>query len=217
MKKPVVKSLGVAAIAVGAGILLALAPAVAASAHVSASATSTVAGSSTVVTFSVPHGCEGSPTTQVRIDIPESVASVSPTVNANWTVEKVTVPLDEPLEGGHGEQITERVGSVVYTAINAGLPDGYRDTFELSLRLPDGAAGDIVEFPTFQVCAEGTAEWVGDDVPSITLTTAEAVDAAPEASADGGDVLARTFGVAGLAVGAVGIVLALTARRKSGA
>src|SRR5690606_24101837 len=65
MKKPVSKSFGAVAIALGAGTLLALAPAVAASAHVSASATSTAAGSSTIVTFSVPHGCEGSPTTQV--------------------------------------------------------------------------------------------------------------------------------------------------------
>jgi len=231
MKKPVSQTLGAAAIALGAGTLLALVPAIAASAHVSASATSTVAGSSSVVTFSVPHGCEGSPTLQVRIDIPESVPSVSPLVKAEWSVEKTIVELDEPREGGHGEQITERVASVVYTALGEGLPDGYTDTFALSLRLPDGEPGDVVEFPAFQVCADGTAEWVGEDVPSITLTAATDTPPAAEDPEDsrgpgdsqgsggsegsGADTLARAFGIGGLVLGAAGVVLALTRARTA--
>ncbi len=112
MKKSL-KSVGTVAIALGAGTLLALAPAAAASAHVSASATSTAAGSYTVVTFSVPHGCDGSPTNVVTIELPESVPSVTPTINPNWTVEKVVKQLPEPLTDAHGNEITERVSSVV--------------------------------------------------------------------------------------------------------
>ena len=48
-----------------------------ASAHVSATPSSAAAGASTVVTFSVPHGCEGSPTTKIEIQVPESVLSVT--------------------------------------------------------------------------------------------------------------------------------------------
>jgi uncharacterized protein YcnI len=215
-------------LALGAGTLLALAPAVSASAHVSASASSTAAGSYSVITFSVPHGCEGSPTLVVEIEIPESILSVIPTVNPNWTIEKVIVPLDEPVEDAHGEDITDRVGSVVYTAVGDGLPDGYRDAFALSLQLPAGEAGDVVEFPTFQTCAEGTAEWVGDEVPSVVLTAAVEDDghdhgAAPDEGDHGtaehadasADVLARVFGIAGLAVGAVGIVIAVLSRRSA--
>ena len=80
--------------ALGAGAVLALAPALAASAHVSASASSTAAGSYSIVTFSVPHGCDGSPTTAIEIDIPETILSVTPTVNPNWTITKNLVPLD---------------------------------------------------------------------------------------------------------------------------
>ncbi len=220
--------------AIGAGTLLAVAPALSASAHVSASATSTAAGSSTVVTFAVPHGCDGSPTVGIEITLPDTVLTVTPTVNPNWTVTKNMVPLDEAQQDAHGNNITERVGSVSYTAIGAGLPEGYRDTFALSLQLPDGEAGDVVDFPTRQLCAEGSTDWVGDEAPSIVLTAADAhagdhghggeasdgdaqeehasADTATDAGGDG-DALARGLGVGGLAVGAVGIVLAMAARR----
>jgi uncharacterized protein YcnI len=224
MKKSLKYGVGTG-VTLAAATLLALAPAVAASAHVSASATSTAAGSYTVVTFSVPHGCEGSPTNVVTIELPESVPAVTPTVNPNWTVEKAVEQLDDPITDAHGNEITERVSSVVYTTTGDGLADGYRDTFELSLQLPEGEAGDVIEFPTYQVCAEGSTDWVGDDVPSITLTAAvegdghgasddhaEGADAGAGSAADG-DTLARVFGVAGLAVGAAGLVIALLSRR----
>jgi uncharacterized protein YcnI len=218
MKKSL-KSVGACAIALGAGILLALAPAAAASAHVSATATSTAAGSSTVVTFSVPHGCDGSPTTVVTIEVPESVPAVTPTVNPNWTVEKVVEQLAEPLTDAHGNEITERVTSVVYTTTGAGLADGYRDTFELSLRLPEGEVGDVVAFPVVQTCPEGTAEWVGEDAPSVTLTAAVESEGhgevAAEAPSGTSDPLARVFGIAGLVVGAVGVVIAVLGRRSA--
>lgn len=227
MKKSLKYGVGTGA-TLAVATLLALAPAVAASAHVSASATSTAAGSSTVVTFSVPHGCEGSPTNVVTIELPESIPAVTPTVNPNWTVEKVVEQLDEPITDAHGNEVTERVASVTYTTIGDGLADGFRDTFELSLRLPDGEPGDVVQFPAYQTCAEGTAEWVGDDAPSIVLTAAadsDDHDGASDEHAEGGDavagsgadqdVLARVFGIAGLAVGAAGIVIALLSRRSA--
>ena len=80
--------------AVSAGVLLALAAPMSASAHVSASATSTAAGSYTVVTFAVPHGCDASATTKITIDIPESILSVTPTVNANWTISETKEALE---------------------------------------------------------------------------------------------------------------------------
>ncbi|MGN6273586.1 MAG: YcnI family protein [Protaetiibacter sp.] len=217
--------------ALGAGTMLALAPALAASAHVSASASSTAAGSYSIVTFSVPHGCDGSPTTAIEIEIPETILAVTPTVNPNWTVAKNMVTLDAAQQDAHGENITERVGSVTYTAQGAGLPDGYRDTMELSLQLPEGEAGDVVEFPVHQLCAEGSTDWVGDEVPSIVLTAAVAGDDhghgdqghgdaaadpdadTPTANASDPDVLARGLGIGGLAIGAVGLVLAIVARR----
>lgn len=129
-----------------------------ASAHVTVSPTKGTAGSYTVLTFSVPHGCDGSPTTKVAIKMPESIYSVTPTRNPFWTVEKVMVQLDEPITGPHGNTVTERVGKVVYTAQQP-LPPGQRDEFELSLKLPD-RPGKTLVFPTIQYCKQGKTGWV---------------------------------------------------------
>lgn len=205
---------------------LALAVPTSAHAHVSATASSTAAGSYTVVTFSVPHGCEASPTQVVTIDIPESVPSVTPTVNPSWSVAKVTDDADG----------TEQVTQVVYTSVTGGLPSDLRDTFALSLLLPDGEAGDIVEFPVTQTCSEGSVTWEGADVPMVMLTAAtgdshghgtgdshsedaehahdDSADSSAAAASDG-DLVARVLGIVGVVIGIVGVALAILARRSS--
>ena len=67
--------------------------------------------------------------------------------------------LDAPIEGGHGEQITERVAEVVYTAKTPVL-DGYRDVFVLSVPIPADAAGTTMSFPTIQTCEAGETAWI---------------------------------------------------------
>ncbi len=170
-----------AAAAAGGG-LLTLALVAPASAHVSVGASETGAGSYTVLTFSVPHGCDGSATTEVAISIPEGINSVTPTRNPFYTVAKKTQQLDPAVEDAHGNEITERVSVVTYTARTA-LPDGFRDTMELSLQLPD-AAGETLAFPVIQTCKKGETAWtevaaegqVEDDLenpaPSVTITDA---------------------------------------------
>ena len=127
------------------GVLLALAAApLAASAHVTVTPSGTAAGSSTVLTFAFSHGCEGSPTTALTFHMPESIESVSPTLHPNYTIEKVA-------DG-------DRTAQVVYTAITP-VEDGYRDTIELSVRLPEDAAGETLAFPVLQTCAAGETNW----------------------------------------------------------
>ena len=48
--------------------------------------------------------------------------------------------------------------TVVYTA-NTPLPDGQRDTFELSFQVPD-AEGETLAFPTIQTCEKGETGWI---------------------------------------------------------
>ena len=137
---------------------LTLGGALAASAHVTVTPDDTAAGSYALLTFGVPHGCAGSPTTKVAIKIPEQVNAVTPTVNPNWDVQKVMVPLSPAVTDSHGNQITERVDQVVYTA-KTPLPDGYRDAFVLSLKVPD-VAGQTLTFPTIQTCEVGETAWI---------------------------------------------------------
>ncbi|MGW9183941.1 YcnI family copper-binding membrane protein [Agromyces sp. NPDC055661] len=227
--------LSLAGLAGGAVLALAAVP-LAASAHVTVTPSGTAAGSYTVLTFAFSHGCEGSPTTAIAIDIPESIASVSPTLNPNYTIEKVA-------DG-------DRTSQVVYTAITP-VQDGYRDTIELSLQLPEDAAGETLAFPVLQTCEVGETNWnqvakEGEEEPEspapvIVVTeatgdghghgaaTEEAAsdehgdghaEGAEEtaATSDDSDTVARVLGIGGLVVGVVGIVLALAARRpRSGA
>lgn len=219
--------IGLAALAIGAGATLALAVPLSASAHVGASASSTAAGSYSVITFSVPHGCDGSATTAITIDIPDDIVSVTPTVNSNWTIATTRVPLEPAVEDQ-----TERTSQVTYTAKADPLAADQRDTFELSVKLPDGEAGDVVEFPVTQDCVEGQTLWIGDEVPSVTLTAAvegdehghgateeHSDDSAAEhtetEAASSPDVLARVLGIGGLVVGIVGLVFAFTTRRTA--
>ncbi|MGW4929800.1 YcnI family copper-binding membrane protein [Agromyces sp. NPDC004153] len=227
--------LSAAGLAGGAVLALAAVP-LAASAHVTVTPSGTAAGSYTVLTFAYSHGCEGSPTTAIAIDIPESIASVAPTLNPNYTIEKVA-------DG-------DRTSQVVYTAITP-VQDGYRDTIELSLQLPEDAAGETLAFPVLQTCEVGETNWnqvaeEGEEEPEspapaivVTESTGDehghgaATDeaAADEhgdghaegteevaATSDDADTVARVLGIGGLVVGVVGIVLALAARRpRSGA
>ena len=233
------KKTTVALSTIGVGTLLALAAPIAAQAHVGLTPTSTAAGSTSVLTFSFTHGCDGSPTTQMTIDIPENVSVAYPTLNPNWTVETVSVGLDEPSVDASGNTVSQRTGQIVYTA-KSPIPDGVRDTLELQVRLPEDAAGENLTLPVLQTCEQGDNNWneVTEDgeeepefaAPFIAVTEATGTDehgAAATATDSGADakedavapnsaddVVARVLSIGGLVVGAVGVVLAVNARRR---
>lgn len=196
-----------------------------AAAHVTISPSTTEAGAYAVLTVSVPHGCDGSPTTRIAIDLPDEIYAVTPTRHPFWDAETVMEQLDEPISDAHGNEITERVDQVVYTALTP-LPDGQRDAFELSLQLPD-AAGETLAFPVVQTCRDGETGWTevaadGQDAeelehpaPLVTVAGAEEGEGSAAATAeDDGNGLA----LAGLGTGVAGIVIAgvaLTRSRKA--
>lgn len=157
MQRPAPRAtrLGAVVTAAAAAVLVASAPA---QAHVSITPSTTAAGAYAVLELSVQHGCDGSPTTSVTIQMPEEITAVTPTRNALWTVEKESQQLDPPLTDSHGNEITERVTTVTYTA-RTPLPDGFRDAFELSVQLPE-SVGEALVFPTIQTCEQGESAWI---------------------------------------------------------
>lgn len=233
---------GAATLGVVAAIVLGTAAS--ASAHVETTSTSTAAGSYTTATFSVPHGCDGSPTTKLQFHVPSSVIEVTPTVNPNWDITTTTEPYTSPsasADDESAEDAGERVTSVTYTA-KTPLPADERDTFSLSFSLPDGKAGDVVALPVSQTCEQGSTEWdqvqkAGEaepehPAPSITLTAASATtdgDDDQAAATDGSttaasadttgthpDLVGRFLGLGGLVLGAAGLVVAVAATRRRG-
>lgn len=221
--------------AAGTAALL-LAAAGGASAHVGVTPDKTAANSYALLTFGIPHGCEESGTTKVAITLPAELNDAQPTVNPNWTVEKVTEQLAEPRKLADGTSITKRTSQIVYTA-KAPLAHDLRDALVLSMKLPD-AAGTTLYFPTLQTCEIGQTDWSeiakdGQDphslkapAPSITITAAAGTDnhsaaataahSTEQASAvtDGG-AEARSW--AGLAAGVGGLALGGIALARSGA
>jgi uncharacterized protein YcnI len=174
---------------VAAGVaVLSLTGALAASAHVTVSADTTAAGSDAVLTFSVPHGCDGSATTKIAIKVPDQVTSVTPTVNPNWDVQKVTEALNPPITDSDGNQITQRVDQVVYTA-KTPLAADLRDALALSLQVPD-VAGQSLTFPVIQTCEVGETAWIeqqaaGQPEPAHPAPTIQVTAAMTESAAEG--------------------------------
>jgi periplasmic copper chaperone A len=213
-----------------------------AAAHVTASPASTPADDYANLEFSVPHGCEGSPTTRVRIQVPETVPSVTPGRHPLWTLRTKEGP-KERVEL-FGETITEGVSEVIYTAKQP-LADKQLDMFQMSVRMPKGV-GQTVNFPTIQECERGELRWVQipeegesaeeleEPAPAVELTAPEGEEAATQPVADGGpeqsaaastsssdddDGAPTWLTIAALVVGGLGLATGLaslaTARRRA--
>jgi periplasmic copper chaperone A len=232
------RTLTSAAAAAGAAALL-LAAATGASAHVGVSPDKTAANSYALLTFGIPHGCEESGTTKVAITLPAELNDAQPTVNPNWTVEKVTEQLAEPKKLADGSSITKRTSQIVYTA-KAPLPHELRDALVLSVKLPD-MAGTTLYFPTLQSCETGQTDWSeiakdGQDphslkapAPSVTISaatdahgsaahsvsTGSTPEAGTEQAAAVTDSGADARSWAGLAAGLGGLVLGGVAFARS--
>jgi uncharacterized protein YcnI len=212
----------IAAIAVGA-----LAIPAAAAAHVTVSPEELPADGYANLEFSVPHGCDGSATRRLRVQIPESVPSATPQVHPGWSIETKTGPKQEVEL--HGETITEGVSEIIWTAEDAPLPDQYLDVFGASVRLPAGE-GETVYFPAVQECEKGETGWIEipaegesseeleEPAPAVTLTAAEeeeASAAAADAASEPEDSDSNGLAIVGLVVGGLGLATGGTALARS--
>ncbi len=180
---PIRRALTATAVAGGTAALM-LAGMSGAAAHVGATPDKTAANSYALVTFGIPHGCDTFGTTKVTITLPSELNDAQPTVNPNWTVEKVEEQLPEPKTLDNGTSITKRTSQIVYTA-KAPLDPHLRDALVLSMKLPD-TPGKTLYFPTLQNCEQGQTDWSempaeGQDphalkspAPSVTVTEAVA-------------------------------------------
>lgn len=128
-----------------------------ASGHVTLEAREAAAGSYHKVVLPIPHGCEGSPTTAIRVQIPDGVVGVKPQPKPGWELDTVIGKLDEPVDAGHGNIVTEGVQEVRWTG--GRLLDEHYDEFAMRVRLPD-EPGRVLHFATVQECEEGVHRWI---------------------------------------------------------
>ncbi len=207
------------------GAILALAVPSMAGAHVGVSPDALVAGDHGVLTFSFSHGCENSPTTALRITMPEGLASVAPTMDSDWNIQ---------VERGEDGLVS----AVTYTAV-APVPTDLRGAVSMGVGL-DESTPDTLAFPVVQQCVEGAAEWTqiaenGEDphsldapAPVVSVTAAAAgghgehagTEASAEDSADDSapssatDPVGVALGAGGLVAGIAALVVAILAYRR---
>ena len=142
--------------------------AIPASAHIVLETSSAAAGSTYKAVFQVGHGCQGSATTGLTVQIPDGFRGARPYPKAGWTLTTKTGKLAKPYEQ-YGKQVTE--GTTVVSWAAAGkenaLQDSWYDEFMLRGQLPD-AAGPLW-FKVLQTCENGSADW--SDVPASGTST----------------------------------------------
>lgn len=227
-------SMGAAGMAVAAGIVLAP---VAASAHIAVEPDGApTAGSTRNLAFAIGHGCDGSPTTSIEIELPaEGISGVKPVVQAGWDIEIAH-------DGDAG-----RPSAVTFTP-DEPVSDEMRAEVVLNVGLLSDASGTIA-FPVEQTCEEGSHSWseIAEDgqdphdldspAPVLEIEAAdeatagdaaghddhagsgaeEAAEASTEATgaSDGeSSALPTVLGGAGLGAGVVALVVSIVALRR---
>ena len=107
-------------------------------AHIDPDPTEAQAGSEQSVGFTVQHGCEGSPTVQLDMRLPEGTANPVPEPPAGWTGS---------------------VDANVVTFQGGPLPDDQELTFRVRMTLPP-TPDTTIYFPFVQRCEAGEIRWI---------------------------------------------------------
>jgi uncharacterized protein YcnI len=133
-----------------------------AAAHVTLERRQAPVGSYYRAVFAVPHGCAGSPTVKIRVQVPEGVIGIKPMPKPGWTVETVKGKYATEYEL-HGSKLSEGVKEVVWSG--GKLADDNYDEFIFSSFLTPSLKPDTtLYFPVVQECEQGVSRWI--DVPA---------------------------------------------------
>jgi uncharacterized protein YcnI len=129
-----------------------------AGAHVEAEEPAVGPDGATTVEFSFDHGCDGQPTTSLRVQIPDGVTDVVPEPREGWQVQ---------------------ISASEFGWAGGSIPDAEAATFRAAMRV-SGEAGTTIYFPTLQGCPTAELAWIErpdpdgpepeDVAPSVTLT-----------------------------------------------
>jgi len=186
----------VALVLAGAGALAVSAPA---AAHVLIETVEPRGDGTATITFTFDHGCDGEPTSALRVTMPDGVEALGAGQPDGWEAE-----LDPGAVSWAGEPV----------------PDGERAAFTLDVRVT-GEVGQAYVFPAAQECPSGASyDWTDTDPsgahPAPTFVATAATLSGPVAPAGGaptplGPLVAGVVGAS--AVAGVAGALAVRGRR----
>lgn len=151
-----------------------------ASAHVVFNQANVAPNALTTLELRVTHGCDGAPTKEVRVTIPNGITRVTPRALSGWqvAVSKRRLPMPVTL---HGETVTETINTITWSG--GSFPDFAYQQFEIRAMMPN-EPGKMLYFPIEQICETGKISWsqipaapagVGtlrEPAPFVTLSSA---------------------------------------------
>jgi uncharacterized protein YcnI len=134
----------------------------AASAHITLQTREAPVGSTYKAVLRVPHGCDGSATTAIRVRIPDGFVGVKPMPKPGWTVAVVNGAYAKPFTLRHAK-VTKGVTEVSWSG--GKLPDAFYDEFVLVGTIADELPpGGKLYFKVVQQCEKGVHRWI--EVPA---------------------------------------------------
>lgn len=127
-------------------------------AHVTLQHQEAAVGSSYRAVLRVPHGCNGSATTAIRLRLPAGVVGVKPMPKPGWKLDTVTAKYPKPYTL-RGAPVTEGVSEIAWSG--GRLADAHYDEFVFVATIaPELAAGATIYFPVVQECEKGVLRWI---------------------------------------------------------
>src|ERR1700749_5166539 len=128
------------------------------SAHVLLEGKQAAIGSSYEAVFVVPHGCKGSATTRLRVQIPDGVIAIEAKPAAGWTIETVKGKYSGEYDY-KGAKVSEGIKEGAWSG--GKLPDKTRAEFVIETYLTDALKPNTtLYFPVVQECETGVSLWI---------------------------------------------------------
>lgn len=128
------------------------------SAHVTLERQEAPVGSSYKGVLRVPHGCDGTATTAIRVRLPAGIIAVKPMPKPGWQLETKTGTYPKPYTL-RGAPVTEGVTEISWSG--GKLPDAHYDEFVFIANIAeDLAGGQTIHFPVVQECEKGVHRWI---------------------------------------------------------
>ena len=132
-----------------------------ASAHITLKGREAAIGTAYEAVFVVPHGCAGSATTRIRVQIPEGVIGGEADADGGLECRNRHWKIRRGLRLS-GLKLSEGAKEVVWSG--GKLPDHTCEEFVISTFLTAGLKPDtMLYFPTVQECEQGVSRWI--DIP----------------------------------------------------
>ncbi|OJF93329.1 DUF1775 domain-containing protein [Pararhizobium antarcticum] len=131
-------------------------------AHASLETDTASSESSFKVVVQIPHGCDGKPTTEVQVKLPEGFVFAKPQPKAGWELEVIKGDYQKTYDN-HGKPVS--AGPLEIRWKGGDLSDEYYDTFLISGRISGFDRQTTIAFPVTQLCgADGKVVW--DQIPA---------------------------------------------------